>query len=191
MLQKKEWVYRELLDSYFEKHRTDFTQLELSRKFSISLSTVNNAISPLRSMGAIDVKARKFSLVDAKKMLFYWATVRSPEKDIVYSTRYEAPVQEIEKLMPSSSSFTAFSAYRLIYREAPADYSGVYLYSREIDEIKARFPPQKGPANIFVLEAGPFIRKNAVSPSQIFADLWNIRSWYAKEFLDALERRLF
>jgi hypothetical protein len=26
--------------------------------------------------------------------------------------------------------------------------------------------------------------------AQIFVDLWNIREWYAKDYLDALSRRL-
>jgi len=193
MLQKKGIIYRHMLDCYFEDHQTRFTQLEISKRFNLSLSTVSNAISPLRSMGAIIVKKRSFELTDPKKALLYFATIRNLEKDISYSTRFEAPAREIEKLVPSGTVFTAYSAFRIIYQDAPADYSEVYAYLTEegVAEVKRRFPPKSGPANVIFLQADPFIRKNAVSPSQLFADLWNIRSWYAKEFLDAIEKRLF
>jgi predicted transcriptional regulator len=193
MLQKKLIVYRHLLEAYLEKHEDSFTQSGISKKFSISLSTVNNALSPLRSMGIISVKARSFDLTDPKKLMIYFATMRNPDKDIIYATRFEAPVSQIEKLMPSSVVFSAYSAFRFLYGNVPADYSEVYAYlpKNELPEVKRRFPPASGPSNVFFLEADPFIRKGAVSPPQLFADLWNLRSWYAKEFLNALEKRLF
>ncbi|NYZ74027.1 HTH domain-containing protein [Candidatus Micrarchaeota archaeon] len=193
MLSKKEIVYRDILERWLEGHQTRFTQLELSKKFSISLSTVSNALSPLRAMGAIDVRARHFELVDAKKTMLYWATIRGLGKDTAYSTRYEAPPGEIERLMPAGVSFTAFSAYRFMYKDAPADYSEVYAYAdtAALDEARRRFPPAAGPPNVFVLKADPFIRKGVVSAPQAFVDLWNLRTWYARDFADALERRMF
>lgn len=193
MLSKKEIVYRYLLDSYFEKKTTAFTQSDLAKLFQISLSTVNNALKPLRSMGAIEVKSRSFNILDAKKMILYWATIRKFDKDIIYSTRYEDSVIEIEKLMTSDVAFTAYSAYRFKYKDAPSDYSEVYVYlsKDELSELKERFPPRIGPPNIIVLEKDSFIRKNKVSSSQIFIDLWNIKSWYAKEYLGSVEKRLF
>ena len=193
MLSKKEIVYRYLLDQYFEKKQFKFTQSELAKLFHISLSTVNNALKPLRAMGAVEVKSRSFNMLDAKKLILYWATVRKFEKDIIYATRYEDSVSEIEKLMTSNAVFTAYSAYRFTYKDAPADYSEVYIYisKEELSEIKERFQARNGPPNIFVLEKDPFIRKNKVLSSQIFVDLWNIRTWYAKEYLDAIEKRLF
>jgi DNA-binding transcriptional ArsR family regulator len=192
MLQKKEIVYRDILERFFERRQTRFTQLELSKKFSISLSTVSNALAPLRSLGAVEVRPRYFELVDAKKMLLYWATTRRLDRDVVYSTRYEAPPGEMEKLMPSGVSFTAFSAYRFLFKEAPADYGEVYVYAGDavLKELKRRFPASGGPPNVFVLEADPYICKDTVSIPQLFVDLWNLRSWYAKEFVNALELRL-
>jgi len=193
MIQKKEWIYREILERFFERKESRFTQLELSKRFSISLSTVSNALAPLRSMGAIEVKQRSFVLTDAKKLILHWATVRSLERDIAYRTRMDASPAEIEKLMPSGAVFTAFSAFRLRYHEAPADYSEVYIYADRgtLEEIKRRFPPADGPPNIVVLESDPFLPKGMVSEPQLFTDLWNIKSWYARDFLGSLERRLF
>ena len=193
MLQKREIVYRHLLERYFGKRETRFTQLGLSKKFSISLSTVSNALAPLRSIGAVSVLPRSFVIADAHKLLVFWATSRRLERDIIYMTRYDGPVTEVEKSMPSETVFTAYSAYRMLYGDAPADYSEVYAYARResIGGLRRRFPKNDGPPNIIILEADPFLSKDIVSPPQMFADLWNIRSWYAKEFVDALEKRLF
>jgi hypothetical protein len=101
---------------------------------------------------------------------------------------------KIEGSMPSGAIFTAFSGYRLLFKEAPADYSEVYVYADEkaLKEIKERFPAKPGPPNIVVLAKDAYLERGPIVPvSQIYADLWNIKEWYAKEYLDALERRLF
>ncbi len=193
MLRKKEIIYRHLLGRYFEKRETRFTQLGLSKKFGISLSTVSNALAPLRSIGAVSVLPRSFVIADARKLLLFWATSRRLERDVLYRTRYDGPVAEAEKSMPPETVFTAYTAYRMLYGDVPADYSEVYAYARmeDLGALKRRFPPKDGPPNVIILEADPFLEKGVVSPPQMFADLWNIRSWYAKEFVDALEKRLF
>jgi hypothetical protein len=193
MLRKKEIIYRHLLGCYFEKRETRFTQLGLSKKFSISLSTVSNALAPLRSIGAVSVLPRSFVIADARKFLLFWATSRRFERDVIYRTRYDGSVTEAEKSMSSETVFTAYSAYRMLYGDAPADYSEVYAYAcrENIDGLKRRFPPKDGPPNIIILEADQFLGKGVVSPPQMFVDLWNLRSWYAKAFVDALEKRLF
>ena len=53
-------------------------------------------------MNAVEVRQRGFSLIDPRKALYHWASVRSIEKDIVYSTRVEMPVIEMEKAMPDN-----------------------------------------------------------------------------------------
>ena len=193
MIKKKEWIYRDILERFTERKESRFTQLELSKKFSVSLSTVNNALAPLRSMGAIEVKQRGFVLSDAKKLMLHWATIRSLDKDVVYRTRMDAPPAEIEGMMPAEAVFTACSAFRMRYHEAPSDYSEVYVYAdgKTLEEIKRRFPPAGGPPNIIVLASDPHLAKGMVSEPQLFADLWNIKNWYAKDFLASLERRLF
>ncbi len=188
-MHKKELVYDYLLTEVIENKRRTFTQLEISKRFGFSLSTVSNALSPLASMGAVEKKARSFVLADPKKALYYWATMRKFEKDIVYRTRVELPVLELERLVPSSAAFTAYSAYRFTFKDAPADYSEVYFYvpENELNEVKKRFPLRKGPPNVFALIGQG---KDRVSKPLLFADLWNIRTWYAREFLQALEKRM-
>jgi len=190
---KKEILYREMLTEALESKILSFTQLALSKKFGFSLSTVNNALKPLEQIGAIEKRERSFRIVDVQKLLTFWATTRNLAKDIVYSTRAEMPVQKIEGSMPAGATFTAYSGYRFLFNESPADYGEAYVYADEkaLEEIKKRFPEKKGPPNIFVLVKDAFMPERIAPKAQIYADLWNLKEWYAKDFLDALERRMF
>ncbi|MFP4633851.1 MAG: MarR family transcriptional regulator [Candidatus Aenigmatarchaeota archaeon] len=163
------------------------TQSEISQKLSVSLSTVNRTVKKLEGMGAVDVRQRSLGVLDKEKILMYLASLRNPSKDMVYETRVEGGVKEIEKNMPGGTDFTAYSAYKFSYGDMPADYSEVYVYAEEdaVDEIKERFPRKDGPANLFVLR-----KEVDVTPSLIFADLWNLREWYSKEFVGDLRDRI-
>src|SRR3989338_10053537 len=100
-MKKIELVYGYILEQALEKKRRSMTQAEIAEALGISLSTVNAAINHLRKMNAVKVKLRGFDVADTKKILLYWASIRNIEKDIVYSTRIDAPAAEIEKNMPS------------------------------------------------------------------------------------------
>jgi len=185
---KAEIVIREVLES-----RKRLTQLELSKLLGFSLSTINNALKPLAEMGAIELKMG-IKIVDKHKVLLYWANKRNLQKDIVYRTFVPKEVSEIEKNMPAGIIYTAFSAYKFKFEEVPADYSEVYVYADNIEEIKKRFPLKKGPTNLFVLKLDKRLleisQQNIAPLSQIFVDLWNIKEWYAKEFIKALEEKI-
>lgn len=192
-MKKSELVYRELLRGFIEGKKAVFTQLGLANALGISLSTVNNALQPLREMGAVNVKRRSFEVVNAKKILYYWASVRNLERDIIYKTRAEikGAVAEIEKQMPPGVVFAAYAAYKFRFKDVPADYSEVYVYCSDagLKEVVKRFPQSKNPnPNVFVLKK-EFTDKE-MPIAQIFVDLWNMREWYAREFLKALEGKL-
>lgn len=189
---KTEFVYRELLFQALEKKQRSFTQKELGRGLNVSLSNVNNALRPLRRMNAIKVKPRNFSVGNPKKILFYWASNRNPGKDVVYSTRIKAPVSEIEKRMPAGAVFAAYSAYKFRFKDVPADYSEVYVYAEDLDEMRKRFPERKGNANLVVLCKDELLERYGKTGSiaQLFVDLWNLPEWYARDFLKALEARI-
>lgn len=183
-MKKTELVYRQMLEA-IEDGKRKLTQSELASALRISISTVNHALMPLRRMGAVSVSLRSFSVVNPKKVLMLWASLRNIEKDILYSTHSDMPVKAIEKSMPQPVIFAAYSAYRLMFKDAPADYSEVYVYGNA-EDVQDRFPFKKGPPNIFVLKK-QFV---AMTKAQIFVDLWNMKEWYAKAYLDAMERRL-
>lgn len=192
-MKKSELVYRDILRSFMEKKKARFTQLELAKALGISLSTVNNALQPLRSMGAIKVKRRGFELVNVRKILYYWASVRSLERDVIYKTRIDVKgtVSEIEKGMPPQVVFAAYSAYKFRFKDVPADYSEIYVYCSEdgLKEVAKRFPQSKSlNPNVFVLRKE--FAGNEMPTAQVFVDLWNMKEWYAKDFLKALEEKL-
>ena len=192
---KKELIWREILFQAIEKKKTEFTQKKLSEKFGVSLSTVFNALKIPRQSGAVKVTGKNFSVVDAEKFLYVWATQRNIGKEVIYQTYVSEPVQKIEGLMPQGVIFGVYSAYAAKYKDAPADYGKVYVYTdtENLEEIKKRFPKQKGEANLFILRSDQALSEFGPSTPdvQTFADLWNMKDWYAKEYLLALKNRLF
>lgn len=190
-MKKVEWVYREILYQSLEKRENRLTQLALGEKLKISLSTVNHALEALRTMGAIAVHQRYFTISDQKKILYHWASVRNLAKDIVYTTRVEKPIAKIEAEMPSSIVFGAYAAYKYHFRDVPADYSEIYVYG-DLEEVKKRFPSNQNTPNLFVLKKDRLMESygQTTTLAQTFVDLWNLKEWYAKEFLLALEKKI-
>lgn len=195
-MSKKEILWRYLLHQAITNKKQEFVQKELARKFGFSLSTINNALKAPREIGAIKVTGRNFLIENKEKFLYLWATNRKLTKEIVYETSVSQAVKEIEAEMPAGVIFGAYSAYLKKYQEAPADYDKVYIYADEkiLDEIKQRFPAQKGHKNLFVLKSNPELEKmssSGVAPAeQIFADIWNLSDWYAKDFLQTLKEKI-
>ena len=192
---KKELIWREILFKAIDKKKFEFTQKELAEKFGFSLSTIFNALKIPRQSGAIKVTGRNFSVVDAEKFLYIWATQRNLEKDIIYQTYISENAQKIEGRMPNGIIFGGYSAYVAKYKDAPSDYAKVYLYadSEKLEEIKKRFLKEKGEANFFVLKSDPQLKNfgNIIPDVQMFVDFWNMKDWYAKDFLNALKNKLF
>lgn len=190
-MKKSELVYREILYQSIERKKRVLTQAGLAKELCVSLSIVHNAVHVLERMGAVDVQQRNFCCRDLKKILYYWASIRNVQKDIIYATRVEMPVLEIEKSMPDTIIFGAYSAYKFLFRDVPADYSEVYVYGDE--NLTERFPPSKGTFNLFVLKKDIYMEKygKKTTIAHTFVDLWNIKEWYAKEFVKALEERLY
>lgn len=192
---KKEILWREILFQTLEKKKTEFTQKELAQKYGFSLSTVFNALKTPRNSGVIEVRGRGFKVQDVEKFLYLWATFRQLKKDIIYQTKSLKSVQEIEGDMPPGVIFGAFSAFFKKYKEAPADYDKVYIYSsqNQLKEIKKRFPCQKGYPDLIILAADSWLsRFGKLTPDvQTFVDLWNLPDWYAKDFLEALKKKMF
>ena len=187
-MKKIELVYKEILDSVIEKKKR-FTQADISRKLDISLSTVNHALDPLKNMGCIKIGLRFFDVLDAKKILYYWSSIRNLDKDLVYKTRVNKDPSDIEKNMPGDIVFAGYSAYKFMFKKIPADYSEVYVYirdSKNLKELEKRFPKNNNTPNLFVLKGNV----DKMTLSHIFADIWNMKEWYAKDFLNELEVKI-
>jgi predicted transcriptional regulator len=194
-MKKTELVYREILFRVIEKKEKRLTQSELSKRLGLSLSIINSALKNMARIGAVKINQRNFDMLDFKKILYFWASIRNLEKDISFKTRLEIPVREIERIMPNIL-FTAYTAYKLAFNETPADYSEVYLYADELEleEIKKRISCLKtseNNPNLFVLKKDTLLKNyNKIPVSQIFVDLWNLKEWYAREFLINFENKL-
>jgi len=187
MTKKMEWVYREILFQVLEKRRHFLSQKSISKRCDVSIGNVNKSLAPLNSMNCIEKKPRGFHVLNPKKILVYWASIRNLQKDIIYQTRAEKSVKEIEKEIPPVL-FTAYSGFNFRFRNIPAEYSEVLIYSAK-EKIKERFPPRKGNPNIIVLEPDSHLKKfRQVPVGQLFVDLWNLNTWYANDFVEALEK---
>lgn len=185
---KTERVYREILHELLENGKNFFSQKKLSEVCGTAIGSVNYALNPLENIGAIEKKRMGFRIVNAKKILLYWASVRKLQRDIIYQTFADMPTTEIEKNMPEVV-FTAYSGYKMLFGSAPSDYSEVYVYGDY--RVKERFPQKKGKPNVIVLKMDGHLGKfKSVPTGQLFVDLWNINTWYAQEFLKALEAKL-
>jgi len=145
-------------------------------------------------MGAVKVGGRGFSLQDAEKLLYHWASVRNLGKDIIYQTKVDLPILELEASVPPGVVFALYSAYRLNFNDTPADYDSVCLYAGKLflTAIKERFPPVKGRPNLYILAADPYLSNYGqyTTLAQTFVDLWNVDTWYAKEFINALREKI-
>lgn len=194
MLKKKEIIWREILNSVLEKKHWQFTQKKLANRFSISLSTVFNALKLPRQAGAIEVSGRYFIVEDKEKFLYLWATHRNLSKDVIYKTHSNLSVKEIEGYALPNIIYGAYSAYEKKHHDVPADYDKVYFYIEKdnLKKIKQRFPFKKGYENLIVLDADPFLKNygHLTPDCQTFADLWNLEDWYAKDFLEGIKKKL-
>ena len=193
-MKKIEQVFREILYQAIEKKNRVLTQLGLSKKLGFSLSTTNLALKKLTKMNSVRIGKMNFKIIDIRKILYYWASIRNIEKDIIYETRIEMPIREIERAVPDII-YAAYSAYKFRFKDVPADYSEVYIYvdENELKQIKKRFPEsenKKNP-NLFILKKDENMQYGKTGTiAQIFVDLWNLKSWYAADFLKALEGKL-
>lgn len=189
---KKEIIWREILERVLQKKQRQFQQQELAHDLDMSLSTIFNALQVPRRTGAVKVSRRGFQVLDPFKLNLIWATERNLDKDIIYQTRVDKPILEIEAQLPPAVTLAGYTAYRQIFQETPADYDKIYVYATDPQKIKERFPPQKGYSNLIVLKADSFLEKAGplIPQSQLFADLWNLKEWYAKEFYLVLEKKL-
>jgi hypothetical protein len=191
---KKEIIWREIIERAANKEQLEFTQKDLAKKFGFSLSTIFNALKIPRLLGAIKVGSRSFSVIDLEKFLYVWATNRNIEKEIIYETHVLESPKEIEGQMPPKVVFGAYSAYNKKYSSAPADYDKVYVYADKetLEEIKKRFPKIKGYTNLFVLKSDSSLDHigSMTTDVQTFVDLWNLKDWYAKDYLNEIKKKI-
>lgn len=102
------------------------TEQEVAAKYNYSLSTVNYALGTPSKIGAIRKTSKFFVLEDFDKLLYYWASVRELEKDIVYATYYPGRSLTAESELPAGSIYGGHTAAKILLKEAPADYDKIH-----------------------------------------------------------------
>ena len=188
-MKKIEWVYREILYQAMENEKPFLKQTWLSKTCRISIGNVNKALKPLENINCIEKKPRGFLVIQPKKILTYWASIRNLQKDIVFRTHVNKNVNEIEKELPPVM-FTAYSSYKFRFKSIPSEYSEVIVYG-DPRKIKERFETVKGVQNLIVLKQDPHLLGFKEVPiAQLYVDLWNLNTWYANDFLKALEEKI-
>lgn len=111
-MKKIETIWHYLLNEALLKQSFRHTQQAVSDHFHYSLSTVHHALQAPLELGAIRKESKFFILEDFKKLLYYWASVRHLERDIVYQTFLDEPIAEVEGLAVPGSIFACYSAAR-------------------------------------------------------------------------------
>ncbi len=178
-----------------------FTQTSLSGELDVSIGMVNKSVSKLKRFGAVRTGPRNFTVIDYRRILLYWATIRNLERDVAYSTRVNLPVVEIERSLPDGVIFSAYTGTGLSFSEFPADYSEVWVYASEplLVELERRFRKNNLPRNFIVLREDAKLQHSvrlfskhpkSVSVPQLYVDLWNTPTWYSKEFQGLIERKM-
>jgi predicted transcriptional regulator len=193
-MKRVERIYCEILEQIIQKQNNKLTQKQLSKDCQVSIGTVNYALKPLEQMGIIEKKQRNFKTINPKKLLLYWASIRNLKNEIIYTTYSTENIRNIEQTMPPCI-YTAYSAYKYLYKDTPADYGEIYAYCKP-EEIKKRFPINKKTKinNIFILKPDNYLQKKSkksIAPtSLIYVDLWNLNTWYANEFIKNFDKKI-
>ena len=185
-MKKIETVWCQLLFDVLENRETRFQIQELASRLEISLSTVHHSLKELREMGAVEIGGNGGQIIDTEKILMHWANNRKLSKEIVFKEMVRGQVAEVEGLLPASSVLGAYSAVKSWYKEAPADYSSVYVYHLDPNKIIERFSGEAGKeVELVVLKLDKHLplREETTSLAHSFVDLWNIKDWMAKDFI--------
>jgi hypothetical protein len=192
MISRTEIVWRHLLVMALNEDRRRTSITELGQQLALPVSTIHKALARPREIGAVRGTAQGLRVLDPKRLLLLWAARRSLSKDLTYKTHVERPIREIEGHLPEAAIPTAYTAFvHHQGRNTVADYDQVIIYG-DLAEAQRAFPARRGYPNLIVLDPDPLLvnyGRYAPMP-QVYADLFNLPTWQAQRFLDALNRQL-
>lgn len=193
-VKKVDRVLREILYRVYERNESFMSQKSLAQVCELSMDTANRLVSKLNQFRAIEKKPLGFRVVDPKKILSYWASTRNLASDVVYSTYSPDSVSKIESELLPESIFTAYSGYRLKFKETPTHYEEIFVYA-DPDEVRRKFPESGVERrNLYVLRQDPHLERvgkdRTATLAQLYIDLWQIGGATADRFILELEKRL-
>ncbi len=196
-MKKIETIWHHLLWEALERQQFEHTQQQLAGEFGYSLSTIHHAVTKVAAIGAVRIGSKSFVVANAKKLLYFWASVRNLEAYIRYRTYYDGPMFKAQGELPAGGLYGGYTAAKHLLGAAPADYDKLYYYCQDLEDFKRRFPENhRYPDNIFVLTM-PGIPAYAdrypggtTSLPHTFVDIWNMTDWFAADFITALEEKI-
>jgi len=189
MISRTEVVWRHLLVSALDLGIRRSSLTKLSAELDMPVSTIHKALERPRAIGAVRGSASGLRVLDPKRLQLMWAAQRDLARDIVYATRVPTTVSEIEARLPVSAIPTAYTAFVLHEgRNLIADYEQVVVYA-DANDVRRRFPRRRGQANLLILEPDPLLSRygRVVPRCQVYVDLFNLPTWQAQRFLEALD----
>lgn len=196
-MKKIETIWHHILHEAVTNHNYRHTQQDIATRFKYSLSTVHHALEVPSQLGAIRKESKFFILEDFKKLLYYWASVRRLERDLIYKALAKGSISSLEGLAVPGSIFACYSAATHYLGEPPTDYAKVYWYlnAEELKMARSRFPAaskKKAEDNVFFLKMPPVMKQygDYTTRIQTFVDIWNLRDWYARDFCKVLEEKI-
>jgi len=192
MISRTEVVWRHLLVSALDLGIRRSSLTKLSAELDMPVSTIHKALERPRAIGAVRGSASGLRVLDPKRLQLMWAAQRDLARDIVYATRVPTTVSEIEARLPVSAIPTAYTAFVLHEgHNLIADYEQVVVYA-DANDVRRRFPRRRGQANLLILEPDPLLSRygRVVPRCQVYVDLFNLPTWQAQRFLEALDRDL-
>ena len=189
-MRKVNWILREILYRVFELGESFMSQRSLAETCGCSLDAVNRLVNKLEAIGAVQKRPFGFKVSQPKKVLLYWAATRNLRFDLVYSTYSPEPVEEIERMLPPGTVFTAFSGCRRKFPDLPP-YEVVHAYS-DPEKVRAIFPEKEAEPNLYIFRPDPHLlkRSDGCPLAQLYVDLWQLGDPLADRYLARLEQVL-
>ena len=104
-MKKIETIWHHLLWQALINKKFSHTQQELAKEFGYSLSTIHLAVTKAADIGAVRIGSKSFAVENAKKLLYYWASLRNLGNCVRYSTYYEGRLSKPkENCQPEAST---------------------------------------------------------------------------------------
>jgi hypothetical protein len=191
-MKKNEIVWRTLADCAIRGQRRWDGLSELAARSEVTKPTVYQALSRLVDLGIVRQEERGgFTVTQAAKLLDLIAAHRNLPRDVIARTTLEAAQDLIER-DPGKFVFGGPTAaiHHLGGRNTVATPGTRILYTKA-DGLEGVPPGDEVLIVRIDQTALDQWRDGYASPTQTYADLWNLPGWQAAEFTRAMRNELF
>lgn len=189
-MKKNEIVWRTLADAAIRGQRHWSGLNELVSRSEVTKPTVYQALSRLFDLGVVRQERRGFTVTQVAKLLDLIAAHRNLSRDVLARTTLQTAQALIER-HPGKFVLGGPTAaiHHLGGRNTVATPGTRIIYTKAND--LGDLPPGEDVVIVRIDQtAMDQWRDGFASPTQTYADLWNLPGWQASEFATALRREL-